>query len=114
MENVNISKIDSTVPNALAYVRKINSWDENGDFNIKKDEKLIPFYAIYFGDLFLAASVVELDKENSKAKIDMINGSIFDREVINQEATRKLTSMINDDYGINNIEVNHIKKLSHI
>ena len=98
MENVNVAKIDKNNPCAKSYLKKVNKIDEG----LK-----LPFYAIYLGDIYKAAMVVNLEKENRKAIIKTINFSSSDQSIF-EEATRKLTSLLNSNNDIENIEVNSV------
>ena len=42
----------------------------------------------------------------------MINFSTFDKEFIEEEATKELTSLLDENYGIKEVEVNKVKSLS--
>lgn len=103
MENISIAKIEKNNPCIKAYLRKINKVEEG----LK-----LPFYAIYLGDIYKAAMVVNLEKENKKAIIKMFNFSMCDQELIEEEAAKKVTNILNTNYDIDNIEITPVKVLS--
>ena len=106
MENVSFAKIEKNNPCVKSYLKKINKVEKG------LQEELLPFYAIYLGDVYKAAMVINLEKENRKATIKMISFSAFDQEFIEKEATKKVTNLLNEKYNIDNVEINPVKVLS--
>ena len=105
MKTIGIHKIKPTNPNVRAYEKVIKFWDEDEFFSIREEDNYKPFYAIYLGDIFLAASTIEFDKESSVANIALVNGSRANHEFINKEATKKLTDIAKEEYGVESNKV---------
>ena len=114
MKSVNIAEIQLSNPVLASYVKTINSWDEEGKFQIVKDNQIRPFYAIYLDDEFLGASTMQFDKETSDVNILMINGSNQNYDRIQEESTKKLTDIAFTQYNAKTVNVNHVKKIGTI
>lgn len=112
MKAIGIAKIQLENPILASYVKRINSWDEEGRFNIVNDNQVIPFYAIYLDDEFLGASIMQFDEETSNVNILMINGSNQHYERIQEESTKQLTDIAMEQYNAKRVQVKHVKKLA--
>ena len=111
MKNLTISRIDATNPVVRDYVNVIKSWNSDSEINVEKDNKILPFYAIYFNARFLAAGTISFDKETSVAQIAMINNSSsFYSSIIENEAQLGLESIALNEYQPKNIEFNRVKQ----
>ena len=111
MKNITISRIDATNPVVRDYVDAIKSWDNSNGINVEKDNKIIPFYAIYFNARFLAASTISFDKEKSLVQISMINNSnSFYSSLVEDEAQIELENIALSQYQPKNIEFSCVKK----
>jgi len=110
MKNVTISKIEPTNPVISSYIDKINEWDKEGIVQLKRENHIIPFYALYYNTKFLAAGTIEFDKEKSKAKVAMVNGSYFDYEYIQNAAINNFQNLVEKEFGTNDIEFRYVKK----
>lgn len=111
MKSIGIAKIQLANPVLASYVKRINSWDEEGKFQIVKDNQVRPFYAIYLEDEFLGASIIQFDEETSNVDILMINGSNQNFELIQEESTKQLTDIALSQYAAKKVQINHIKRL---
>ena len=103
MERVTVAKIEESNPIARIYYKKAIQEDKKIEENIG----VLPFYAIYLDSVYRAASVViKLSREERKAVIKMINFSdTTDKERLEQEATKELTTLISENYGVEEIEL---------
>ena len=110
MKNLTISRIEPTNPVVLSYIDKVNEWDKEGTIQLRKDNHIIPFYALYYDATFLAAGTIEFDKVNSKAKVAMVNGSHFYYDDIQAAAISKFERLVENEYGTNDIEFSYAKK----
>ena len=115
MESVGIAKIQLTNPMLASYVKRINSWDEEGKFQIVKDDQVRPFYAIYLDDQFLGASIMQFDSETANVNISMINGSNQNYDRIEKESTKQLTDIALANYATaKTVNVRQVKKLGTV
>ena len=110
MKTVTVGKVEPTNPVFRDYVKTAKSWDKENKIKIKKDDKILPFYAIYLDGLFLAASTIEFDREASSAKVAMINNSINYYEEIQAEASQKILDMLVNDYKAEEVEFSYVKR----
>ena len=106
MKPISVAKIEKTNPIAHIYFRRA------GLLENKELIEKIPFFAIYRDGVYEAASIIILDEENSKAKANITYFSAIDNKELEEEAPKKLTSLINEKYGIEEVEVNPVKVLS--
>lgn len=111
MKSIGIAKIQLANPMLAAYVKTINSWDEEGKFQIVKENQVTPFYAIYLDDEFLGASTMQFDEETSNVNILMINGSNQNYARIQEESAKQLTNIALKQYDAKKVQINHIKRL---
>lgn len=108
MKKVWIANITINNPHITSYVKRIKSWDEKENFQLKDDS----FYAIYLDDEFLAASTMDYNSENSNVNILLINGSNQNYDRIQQESTELLTDIALKQYGaVKSIKVNSQRQL---
>ena len=110
MKTISIGKVEPTNPAFKSYLKTAKSWDKENKIKLEKDDKLLPFYAIYLDGTFLAASTIDLDKENSRAKVAMINNSITYYDQIQAEASQKILDMLVNEYNAEEVEFSYVKR----
>lgn len=110
MKNVTVSRIDPTNPALLSYVDRIRAWDKEGTINLARNKNVEPFYALYYDAVFFGAGIIELDKENSIAKVEMINASMNDYDKIQSVAENKFEEIISKEYKTDDILFSYVKK----
>ena len=110
MKNLTISRIDPTNPVLATYVDKIKSWDEEGIIQITKDDNVVPFYALYYDAIFCGAGTIEFDRENSKAKVAMVNGYAYKNTELQFLAISQFEKLVSEQYGTHNIDFSYVKK----
>ena len=109
MKNVTISRIEPTNPVLLTYIDKIRSWDKEGTIKLVKDNHIEPFYALYYNATFFGAGTIELDKDNSLAKVALVNGRA-DYDKIQNITENKFHQLIEKEFGTSDVEFSYVKK----
>ena len=107
MKQVGIAKIKIDNPALTCYVRRIKAWDKENQFQIQNDS----FYAIYVEEKFLGASTMNYDPETSNVNILLINGMDHNKDIFENETTKKLANIALNDYNAKTVRFNNGKKL---
>ncbi len=110
MKNVTISRIEPSNPVLLTYIDKIKAWDKEGTIKLVKDNHVEPFYALYYNATFVGAGTIELDKENSLAKVALVNGCEDYYDKIQGVAERKFHQLVEQEFGTSDVEFSYVKK----
>ena len=106
MKPISVARIEKTNPIAHVYLRKAGL-----SVNNETIEKL-PFLAIYRANRYEGASIILLDKENSKAKVNVTYFSPVNNDELEEAVPEKITSLVNENYGVSEVEINPVKVLS--
>lgn len=110
MKDITVTKIIPTNPVLLSYVDKIRSWDKEGKMKLVQDEHVVPFYALFYDATFFGAGTIEFDKENSVAKVAMINAKMDTYNQIKKEAENKFQELLTSEFNTKKVEFCYIKK----
>ena len=106
MKSISVARIEKTNPIAHVYLRKA------GLLVNKETIEKLPFFAIYRDNRYEGASIILLDKEHSKAKANVAYFSPVDNDELEEVVPGKITSLINENYGVSEVEINRVKVLS--
>ena len=106
MKSISVARIEKSNPSAHFYLRKAGLLE-----NLELIEK-IPFLAIYRDGRYEGASIIILDEEKSRAKADVAYFSPIKNDELEMEAPKEITSLINEKYGVSEVEINPVKILS--
>lgn len=102
MNKINITKISPETPVLASYIRRMSSWGENGAFCsevVAEKKENSNFYGIFYGENFLAGSVIEHDEAKSNTYITVANGSINHFDEIENASREQLTNIAKDLFG---------------
>lgn len=102
MNKINVTKINLDTPILASYIKRMSTWGENGSFCsevVAKKNADTNFYGIFYGENFLAASIIEHDKDQSSTYITMANGSVNHFKEIENISKERLTDIAKDLYG---------------
>ena len=100
-----VFKVEKDNMNRTRYLNVMNSWVKDAKYKLNKDSLI---YAIAFDGLVqAAASINALDDD--MIKILLLNNSVNHQEKINNEATKQLYSMLDEEYGVKYKAIHYVK-----
>ena len=108
MNEVYISRITVDNPHIAAYVKKIQAWDDQKKFKMRQKS----FYAVYFNDMFSAASTIRYNPITSSVKILLLNGNDRNYDFVQKESTNQLIEIaLKEHKRAKRVAVNSQKQL---
>ncbi len=114
VKQIEITRIEVTNPMIEKYLNTIKFWDEERCFlpalMSNESEKPNSFLGIFYGDQFLGASVYKINHEQSKANIQLMNGSIQHQEEIKDYFSEKAASFLMNHDGDMEITIEHFNR----
>ncbi len=114
MKQIEITRIEVTNPMIEKYLNTIKFWDEERKFlpSLVNEisQKPNSFLGIFYGDEFLGASIYKINQEQSKANIQLMNGSIQHQEEIKEYFSSVTLNFLMDHYGEINVTFEHFNR----